>query len=107
MAMSVEWRIRDRAEALVLVDPSSRAVSEVPAPDAEVLKSYLAVTGTLDGWRRSMAWMPVDGDDRDPERWGELVVSRAENGEVTFVAPELFWEGIHRWFRSRGVDYNA
>lgn len=107
MGMSVEWRLRDGADVLVLVDPELRAVSEVPTLDADALKSYLAVTGTLAGWQSSMAWVRVDGENRDPDGWGELVLSRGDNGDIISIDPELFWERVRRWFRSRGVDYNA
>ena len=103
--MSVEWRLRDGADALLRVDASERAVSEVSPPDEATLKSYLAVTGTVDVWRSWMAWRPVDGGGRDPDEWGELVLSRADNGEVISIDPELFWERVHRLFRSRGVDF--
>src|SRR5438067_5716621 len=67
LAMSVEWRILDGADAIVLVEPNAEAVSEVPTPDAAVLKAYLAVSGNLEHWRRSMAWRPIDGDNRDSD----------------------------------------
>lgn len=107
MAMSVEWRLRDGADALVLVDPDSGTVSEVPAPNADTLKAYLAVTGTLASWQGAMAWSTVDRGNRDPDKWGELVLSRADSGEVITIDPELFWERIHKWFRSRSVDYTS
>lgn len=103
--MSVEWRLRDGADALLLVDASESAVSEVAPPDEAMLKSYLAVTGNVDAWRSWTAWRPVDGEGRDPEEWGELVLSRADNGDIISIDPELFWERVHRWFRSRGVDF--
>jgi len=105
--MSVEWRFHDGADALVLVDAAAEAVSEVPAPDDSVLKVYLAVTGDLERWQASMEWRPVSAVSRDPNAWGELVLSRADSGEVLYVDPELFWDGVYRWFRSRGVDYNT
>lgn len=105
--MTVEWRFHDGADAIVLVDAGAEAVSEVPTPDAGVLKDYLAVSGNLERWRSSMAWRPVNGDSCDPNAWGELVLSRADSGEVIYLDPELFWERVYRCFRSRGVDYNT
>ena len=104
MALSVEWRVRDGADALLLVDSGATAVSEAP-PDEGMLKSYLAVTGTADAWRAWGSWRPVGDRGRDPEEWGELVLSRADTGEIIAIDPELFWERVHRWFRSRGVDF--
>src|SRR5487761_188624 len=107
MAMRVEWRIDQGADTIVLVDPSAETVSEVLTPDEGAMKAYLAVTGNLERWRSSMAWRPIEGEDRDPDAWGELVLSRADSGQVIHVNPDLFWEGVYRWFRSRGVDYNS
>lgn len=101
--MDIEWRNRNGADAIILVD-SSAEVSEVCTPNAASLTDYLAVTGNLSQWRASLAWHPVQGAKRDAQGWGDLVLSRRDNGEITFMDPELFWEGIYRWFRSRGVD---
>ena len=106
MTISVEWRLRDGADALVLVDPDSGTVSEVPSLDADVLRKYLAVTSTLDTWRSTFQWNAVDSGNRDPDNWGELVISRADSGDVINIDPELFWERVHRWFRSHGSDYS-
>jgi len=107
MAMSVEWRFHDGADAIVLVNAPSSSAVEVTTPDDGALKAYLAVTGNLESWRSSMRWRPVNGDRSDPNAWGELVLSRSDGGEVTYVDPELFWDGVYRRFRSRGVDYNT
>jgi hypothetical protein len=103
MTMDIEWRNRNGEDAILLVD-SSAEVSEVCAPNDASLTDYLAVTGNLSQWRNSLTWHPVQGPPRDARGWGELVLSRRDSGEITFMDPELFWEGIYRWFRSRGVD---
>jgi len=105
MAVSVEWRLRDGEDALLLVDERARVVSEVSPPDEDILKSYLAVKGTIDAWRGWRAWRPVDGGGRDPEECVVLVLSPTENGGIISIDPELFWERVQRWFRSRGVDF--
>jgi len=105
--MSVEWRTRSGADAIVRVSPMGEAQAEVTQTEADALKAYLEVTGNLERWQAAMAWRPIDGDHRDPGGWGDLVVSRLETGEITFFDPELFWDGVYRWFRSRGVDYNS
>ena len=107
MALSVEWRVREGADAIVVVDAGAQTVAEVITPDADLLKDYLAVTANLQRWRTWTGWRPVEGGDREPEAWGELVLGRTESGEVVTVDPELFWTGVTRWFRSRGVDYNT
>jgi hypothetical protein len=105
--MTVEWRFHDGADAIVLLDASAEAVSEVSTPDEVSLKAYLAVTGNLERWRSAMEWQPITGGGCDPDAWGELVLSRADSGEVIDVDPELFWERVYARFRSRGVDYNS
>lgn len=108
MAFAVEWRHRDGSDALVVVDPTSRAVSDVATPDEVSLKAYLKVASSLTDWRKAVRWDALPrGEDADPDRWGELVLSRAESGEVTYIEPELFWEAVHRWFRSKGTDYTS
>ena len=107
MALRVEWRVRGEADAIVVVDADAQTVAEVITPDAGLLKDYLAVSGDMQRWRGWTGWRSVEGDDLEPEAWGELVIGRAESGEVVTVDPELFWQGVTRWFRSRGVDYNT
>ena len=107
MTLTVEWRLRDGADALVLVDPSAESVSEVATPGESELKAYLAATGNLQQWRSAISWHSAGEEDRDPNAWGELVLSRADSGDVIYVHPELFWSGVYRWFRSRGLDYNS
>ena len=102
MTLSVEWRVREGADAIVVVDEAALRVTEVVTPDAAVLKDYLEVTGDLEAWRKWTAWRSVDGDGVDPETWGELVLGRADDGEVVDVNPDLYWEGIRRWFRAHG-----
>jgi hypothetical protein len=104
--MSVEWRHKDGADAIVHVDPRVEGVTEVATPDADDLKAYLAVAAGLDQWRGALDWRPVNGGLHNPSEWGELVLSRTDAGEVIYVDPELFWDGVYRWFRSRGVDYS-
>ena len=103
--MNIEWRHYAGNDAIVLVDPSTESVREISQADGAVLKDYLAVTGNMDSWRRSLAWQSVKADDSSPDQFGELVLSRTETGDISFVDPELFWEGVQRWFRSKGVDY--
>jgi hypothetical protein len=107
MALNVEWRINHGADAIVVVDRNEGSVAEALTPDAGVLREFLAVTGNLERWRGWTGWHAVDRSDRDPDAWGELVIGRKDDGEVIEMDPELFWQAVHRWFRSRGVDYNT
>jgi hypothetical protein len=105
MTMSVEWRVREGADALLRVDEERRVVSQVAPPDAALLRSYLATGGTGEAWHAWGAWQAVDGEHQSADDWGELVLSRSEGGPILFIDPALFWEGVYRWFRSRGVDF--
>jgi hypothetical protein len=105
--MKVEWRVRDGADAIVLVDPSAESVAAFARPGENELKAYLAVAGNLERWRDSISWQAAAGETRDPTFWGQLVLSRDDDGDVLYIDPELFWDGVYRWFRSRGVDYNS
>jgi hypothetical protein len=103
--MTVQWRNDQGTDAIVLLDASANVISEVPSPDETDLKSYLSVVGDLEAWRGVLRWRSVESSRSDPEKWGRLVLSRDDAGDVMFVDPELFWDGVYRWFRSRGVDY--
>lgn len=107
MALSVEWRIDHGSDAIVIVDDNEGSVSEALSPNAEVLREFLKVTNDMTQWRRWSGWHTVDRGERDPDYWGALAIGRTGSGDVTNMDPELFWEGVRRWFRSRGVDYNT
>src|SRR5438067_11516712 len=102
--MSVEWRLGDGEEALLLVDESQGRVLAHARAEEDLLKGFLAVTGRGDIWRAWTAWQPAGDEHRDVDTWGELILSRADSGQVLAIAPELYWDGVYRWFRSRGVD---
>jgi len=102
--MSVEWRLDDGQEALLLVDDIQACVLAYARAEEGLLKSFLAATARADAWRAWTAWQPVAEERRDAKAWGELVLSRADGGEVLTISPELYWDGVYRWFRSRGVD---
>ena len=58
----------------------------------------------MTGLDTTVKGLEVDADQRDPEQWGKLVLTRLPTGEVVHVDPEPYWDGIYYWFRSRGVD---
>ena len=104
MALFAEWRAKGEVEAVLIVDDEDNTVREALAANPTVLSHFLTNMGDLDSWRGEH---PVDGGQRDPAAWGDLVIARADTGEVITMDPERFWEGIYTWFRSRGVDYDT
>ncbi len=102
MALTVEWRFRGGADSILMVDADEMSVAEAVIPNAEILKDYLDVTGDLERWRQWSEWRAVDGDEGDPDAWGALVLGRAHDGQVLFADPELYWDGVRRWFYVRG-----
>ena len=104
MALIAEWRTKGEVEAILIVDDEDNTVREALAADAAVLSNFLTDMGDLNTWRGGHS---VDHDQRNPAAWGELVISRANSGEVITMDPERYWEGIYTWFRSRGVDYDT
>jgi hypothetical protein len=105
MTITVEWRVGPGSDAILTIDPFD-GVAEVVQPNESILKDYLSVSSNLATWRNWAGWQSVDANNRDPEAWGELVMGRADNGDVLDVDPELFWEQVYRWFRSRRMDYS-
>ena len=105
MSLSAEWRTRGAQNDAILVLEDDGAIREAILVDGAILSRFL--TEQLDdlvNWRGQSL---VEGEKREPDAWGELVISRAETGEVIEADPELFWQGIYLWFRSHGVDYDT
>jgi hypothetical protein len=103
MALSAEWRTASSGDTILIVSEGARvrAACQVTLP---VLRKFLTDLGDLEQW---VGDQPVESEPRSPEAWGSTVLSRAHSGEVLTVDPELFWDLIYRWFRSRGVDYDG
>ncbi len=105
MSLSVEWRTRGAQDDAILVIETDGAIREAIVADGIILSRFLTEQlDDLDSWRGQSL---VEGERREPDAWGELVISRAETGEVIEADPELFWQGIYLWFRSHGVDYDT
>lgn len=105
MALRAEWRTKGECDdAILIVDDDGNTVREALAANPAVLANFLTEMGDLNAWRGGQS---VDADKRSPAAWGELVIARANTGEVITMDPERFWEGIYNWFRSRGVDYDT
>ena len=103
MALSAEWRSLGESETVLIIDESN-TVKEAIAAEPAVLSRLLTNMGELGSWQGTI---PMDADKLDPASWGDLIIARAESGEVITMDPELFWDGIYTWFRSRGVDYDS
>jgi hypothetical protein len=102
MVQKYEWRTRGEVYDAILAiegDTVQKALEVSPT----TLKSYLNDLISADVWHEAPF---VEGDKSDPEMWGELVMARANSGEILDMDPELFWDGMYLWFRSRGVDPN-
>lgn len=105
MALSVEWRTRGAKNDAILVLDGEGAIREAIVCDDAILSRFLTEQlEDLDSWRGQTL---VEGEKRERDAWGELVIARAGTGEVLEADPELFWQGIYLWFRSHGVDYDT
>ena len=110
MAVRVEWRTRgEMDDAILVVDAADNTVSQGLGANADALRDFLNDMAALAAWRQRPVDPvdPVNSGQRNPEAWGELVMARAPTGEIITMNPELYWEGIYLWFRSRGVDPHA
>ena len=104
MAISAEWRTNGQIETVLIVDDEDNTVRQALAADPIVLSNLLTDMGDLSAWQGEHA---IADDKRNPAAWGDLVIARADSGEVITMEPERFWDGIYSWFRSRGVDYDT
>jgi hypothetical protein len=106
MTNRIEWRTRGKGDdALLLVGEygeASNTVMKTWAADAGLLTDFL---NDMQGLETTTAQLETDVDQRDPGQWGQLVLSRAQRGgDVLDIDPEIYWDGIYYWFRSRGSD---
>ena len=46
----------------------------------------------------------LEAAQRVPQFWGPLVLARSQEGEILQVDPEMYWDRMGYWFRSRGDD---
>ncbi len=102
MGLRIEWRSKAEGDdALLAVEVESDDVLEAWAADADSLTNFL---NDMDGLDAHGGRDKIDAAQRDPEHWGDLVIARSESGDVLSVDPQLYWEGVSYWFRSRGRD---
>ncbi len=101
MSLRIEWRSRDDTDdALFAIDDETDVVEHVWHADPGLLADFLNDMGDLDSGDSSA----VDDSELDPSEWGDLVIARSEEGDVLFIEPQRYWEGIARLYRSRGDD---
>jgi len=106
MTARIEWRTKGKGDDALLF------IREFGEAGDTVMKSWDANEGLIedflndmDGLDTANSQLEVGVDQRHPEQWGNLVLSRAEQGgDVLAIDPEIYWDKIFYWFRSRGVD---
>jgi len=106
MTARIEWRTKGKGDDALLL------VREFGEAGDTVLKSWDADSGRLIDFLNEMADLDTATgnletgvDERDPDQWGELVLSRAQpGGDVLEIDPEIYWDKIYYWFRSHGRD---
>lgn len=101
MSRRIEWRTPPNgADALVAVEDAGGTVVQAWPAEPSLVADFLNDMAALrDGGKSGM-----DVADADPGRWGELVIARSADGDVLFIDPERYWNGIADLFRSRGDD---
>jgi len=102
MGLRIEWRSRAEGDdSLLTVDEQSDTVVEAWPADTLLLTDFLNEMTTFE---KRPEQNGVRGAQRDPDEWGALVIARSDAGDVLDVDPQLYWEGVAFWFRSRGED---
>ena len=103
MTLTAEWRKYGEFDVVLVLDGSG-TVRQARGATADILYEFLVAYPQIDAWRGDRT---IDTPMLAPEAWGELVMARQDSGEIITMDPEMFWAGVHIWFRSRGVDYNT
>jgi hypothetical protein len=106
MTQRIEWRTKGRGDDALLF------VREFGEAGDTVVKSWDADSVRITDFLNQMSELDTTAanletriDERDPLQWGELVLSRAQpGGDVLDIDPEIYWDKIYYWFRSRGTD---
>ena len=100
--MRIEWRSRAEGDDSILaVNDEGSSVVRVWTADAPILTDFLNDMLTMDTQNGRNG---LDLGQRDPQHWGALVLARSDSGDLLHVDPELYWDRITYWFRSRGED---
>src|SRR5215212_4956982 len=106
MTERIEWRTKSPGDdALLLVGPAgdnANAVLKAWAADASLIADFLNDMERIDTLATGRE---VPAEQRDPQKWGKLVLSRAhQGGDVLAIDPEPYWDAIYYYFRKHGVD---
>lgn len=98
MGLRIEWRSRREGDDIIIaVDDTSNEVLRAWEASPELLSDFLNDMETLSDADAGKA-------TADSDNWGNLVLARSSEGDVLKVDPQLYWEGVAYWFRSRGSD---
>ena len=105
MSARLEWRTRGKGKDALIY------VREYGEAGDTVMKKWEADPGRLTDFLNQMSDLDTDGarletsvDERDPGKFGKLVLSREPGGAILDIDPEAYWDQIYYWFRSRGND---
>src|SRR5437870_2053076 len=100
--MRIEWRSRGEGDdALVAISDEDQRVVRAWVADPALLTDFLNDMMKIDARDGRNG---LDVSQRDPLHWGRLVLARSDSGDLLDVDPELYWDRITYWFRSRGDD---
>ena len=100
MGLRFEWRSRAEGDdALLAVEDHSNTVLEAWQAEPAILTDFLNDMTGLSPRREG-----GNAETQTLDDWGALVIARDESGDVLSVEPQLYWEGVAYWFRSRGED---
>lgn len=105
MTARIEWRSNGGGEdSLLFVSEygeSENTALKTWEADADRLTDFLNEMTTLD---TSFTGLETDVNHRDPEQYGKMVLARSREGDILEIDPELYWDGIYKWFRVNGTD---
>ena len=98
--MRIEWRNSDSGDEgdtlLQVMEEGSLVIKAWPA-NVTLITDFLNEMADIHDHSRA------EIGRKNPQDWGKLVLARSEdNGGILHVDPELYWDRVQHWFRSRG-----
>jgi hypothetical protein len=101
MGLRIEWRSKAEGDdTLLAVEDDSDFVVEAWEANPLRLTDFLNDMEDFNAHGRDGR----DSQSQYPDEWGALVLARSAEGDVLGIDPQLYWEGVAYWFRSRGDD---
>jgi hypothetical protein len=101
--MRFEWRSKKAGDdALLAVNDEGSSVVHVWTADGPLITDFLNDMDRLEAQHNQPNGLDIA--QRVPQYWGPLVMARSEKGDILHVDPELYWDRLTFWFRSRGLD---